>query len=409
MTQGSTLGSAEHLALNERYGARNYAPLEVVLSRGEGAFVWDVEGRRYFDFLSAYSALNQGHRHPRIVAALVSQAERLTLTSRAFHNDLLGPMLERIASLVGFEKVLPMNTGAEAVETAIKAMRRHGYERRGIPDGQGEIVVAEGNFHGRTTTIVSMSSDPSSYVHYGPLTPGFVKVPFGDAEAVARALGPRTVGVLLEPIQGEGGVIVPPDDYLPRVRAACDAAGVPLCLDEIQTGLGRTGKLLAAEHVGVRPDLLVLGKALSGGVYPVSALCADARIMDVFTPGTHGSTYGGNPLAAAVTLAALDVLVEEDLPGRAARLGEAALERLRRELGGLPHVKEVRGRGLMMAVEFHSNSAHGHAEALARAGVLAKDTHGSTIRLLPPLVIAEADLEAALDVIVDVLGHPVPS
>lgn len=388
----------------ERFGARNYAPLPVVIERGEGCFVWDVEGRRYLDGLSAYSALNQGHRHPRIVAALTEQAGRLTLTSRAFHNDRMGDLLERLASLTGFPRAVLMNTGVEAVETAVKAMRRWAYQVKGIPDGEGELVVAEGNFHGRTLLAVSLSSDPSSYRHYGPYVPGIVRVPFGDEGALARALGPHTVGVLLEPVQGEAGVIVPPDGYLPRVRELCSAAGVPLCLDEVQTGLGRTGRMFAWEHWGARPDLICLGKALSGGVYPVSAVCGTEALIGVFTPGTHGSTYGGNPLAAAVGLAALDVLVEEDLPGRAGRLGGLVRSRLGAGLAGAPGVAEVRGLGLMLAVQFREPSAHRVAEALAReAAVLCKDTRGHTVRFLPPLMTPEEVLLEAVERMLPVL------
>ena len=381
----------------ETFGAHNYHPLPIVLTRGEGAFVWDVEGRRYLDCLSAYSAVNQGHCHPHVVAALEAQARKLTLTSRAFHNDRMGALLERLAGLTGFPRALLMNTGVEGVETALKAMRRWGYEVKGVPDGQGEILVAEGNFHGRTVTAVSLSTDAQSFGHYGPLTPGFVKVPFGDAEALERALTPRTVGVLLEPIQGEAGGIIPPDDYLPRVRAACTRHRVLLALDEVQTGLGRTGRMFAWEHSGARPDLLVLGKALSGGLYPVSAVCGTAEVMERFTPGTHGSTYGGNPLAAAVGVAALEVLERERLPERAAALGAKALGWLREGLGTAPHVAEVRGRGLMLAVDFTSDLAKTMAERAAReAQVLCKDTHGHTLRILPPLVVSEADLQEAL-------------
>ena len=388
----------------DAHGARNYAPLPVVLTRGEGCFVWDVDGRRYFDFLSAYSALNQGHNHPAIVAALTAQAQRLSLTSRAFHNDRMGPMLARVATLTGFERVLPMNSGAEAVETALKCMRRWGHERRGVPDGEGRVVVAEGNFHGRTTTMVSLSTDPSSYGGYGPLTPGFVKVPFGDAGALARALDERTVGVLLEPIQGEAGVRIPPDGYLTAVREVCTRAKVALCFDEIQTGLGRTGRMFAWQHEGARPDAITLGKALSGGLYPVSAFCAEPWLMDVFTPGTHGSTYGGNPLAAAVAVAALDVIERERLDERAAELGAHALARLRAEVTG-PSLREVRGRGLLLAVEFTTEVAHEACDTLAAAGVLAKDTHGVTVRLAPPLVITEEQLDEALDRAIPVLAR----
>ncbi len=393
-----------HIASAEAHGARNYAPLPVVLTRAEGCFVWDVDGRRYFDFLSAYSALNQGHNHPAIVAALVEQAGRLALTSRAFHNDKMGAMLARVAAATGFDRVLPMNSGAEAVETAIKCIRRWGHERKGVPDGEGRVVVAEGNFHGRTTTMVSLSTDPSSYGGYGPLTPGFVKVPFGDADALARALDDRTVGVLLEPIQGEAGVRIPPAGYLRAVREACTGAKVALCFDEIQTGLGRTGAMFAWQHEGARPDAVTLGKALSGGLYPVSAFCAEPWLMDVFTPGTHGSTYGGNPLAAAVAVAALDVIEREGLAARAKALGEHAMARLRAEVAG-PGLREVRGRGLLIAVEFASAVAHDACEALAEVGVLAKDTHGVTVRLAPPLVITEPQLDEALDLAAPVLAR----
>ncbi len=404
---GSPLDPTEALvAQEERFAARTYAPLPVVLARGEGCFVWDVAGRRYLDGLSAYSALNQGHCHPRIVAALVEQAGRLTLTSRAFHNDRMGGFLERLCATTGFPRAVPMNTGVEAVETAVKVMRRFGYERRGVPDGEGEIVVAEDNFHGRTMLAVSLSTDPSSFRGYGPFLPGIVKVPFGDADALALALGPRTVGVLLEPIQGEAGVIVPPDGYLPRVRALCTERRIPLCLDEVQTGLGRTGKTFAWQHWGARPDLVCVGKALSGGVYPISAVCGEAEILDVLTPGTHGSTYGGNPLAAAVGMAALGVVVEERLADRAAVLGDRALRRLRGALAGAAAVKEVRGRGLMIGVQFHDAVARRVALSLAEeAAVLCKDTRGHAIRFMPPLVTPEDVLLDAVDRMVPILAR----
>lgn len=405
MTTRDLSRSADLIALAEQFGAHNYAPLDVVLCRGEGAFVWDVEGRRYVDMLSAYSALAQGHCHPRIIAALVEQAQRLTLTSRAFHNDRMGAMLERIATLSGFEKVLAMNSGAEAVETAIKAMRRAGMQRRGLGEDEAEILVASGNFHGRTTTIVSFSDEPEYRRGFGPPTPGFRLVPFGDLDAMAAAIGPRTVGVLIEPIQGEAGVIVPPPGYLAGLRELCTRADLLLAFDEIQTGLGRTGRMFAWQHEHARPDLMVLGKALSGGVYPVSCVCADASVMNVFGPGSHGSTYGGNPLAAAVCVAALDVIVDERLPERADRLGAHALARLQRALEGRPELVEVRGRGLMLAIEYREPIARQVAVELARAGVLAKETHGRIIRLMPPLVIADADLDAALDAALPVLAR----
>lgn len=404
MTTRDLTRSADLIALAEQYGARNYAPLDVVLCRGEGAFVWDVEGRRYVDMLSAYSALAQGHRHPRIIAALVEQAQQLTLSSRAFHNDRMGAMLERIATLSGFEKVLAMNSGAEAVETAIKAMRRAGMQRRGLGEDEAEILVATGNFHGRTTTIVSFSDEPEYRRGFGPPTPGFRLVPFGDLAAMANAIESRTVGVLIEPIQGEAGVVMPPPGYLAGLRELCTRADLLLAFDEIQTGLGRTGRMFAWQHEQARPDLMMLGKALSGGVYPVSCVCADASVMDVFGPGSHGSTYGGNPLAAAVCIAALDVIVDERLPERAARLGQHALARLQRELDG-PAIADVRGRGLMLAVEYHDAIARTVAHELAAVGVLAKETHGRIIRLMPPLVIDDADLDAALDLAVPVLAR----
>lgn len=396
--------TAELIAQADRFGAHNYHPLDVVLARGEGAFVWDVDGRRYVDMLSAYSAVSQGHCHPRIVAALVAQASRLTLSSRAFHNDRMGEMLARIAALTGYARVLPMNTGAEAVETAIKAMRRWGYDVKHVEGDRAEIIVAAGNFHGRTTTIIGFSDEPSYRRGFGPPTPGFVLVPFGDAAALAAAITPRTVGVLLEPIQGEGGVIIPPDGYLRAVREVCTRERVLLCLDEIQTGLGRTGAMFAWQHEGARPDLIVLGKALSGGLYPVSCVCADDEVMAVFTPGSHGSTYGGNPLGAAACVAALDVLVDERLAERSAELGAHALSRLRAELHS-PEIAEVRGRGLMMAVDYRGCVAGEVARGLSAAGVLAKETRGKTIRLMPPLVISRKDLDTALDAAMPVLDR----
>jgi ornithine--oxo-acid transaminase len=397
------MSSADHLALMDARCAKNYAPLPVVISRGKGAVVWDVEGKRYLDLLSAYSALNQGHCHPRIVAAMHDQVDMLTLTSRAFHNDRLAPFLDKLCALAGYEQALPMNSGAEAVETALKLMRRWGYDRKKVAEGKARIVVASGNFHGRTIATVGLSDDPSSFAGYGPFPPCFDRVPYADIEAFRRALGPETVGVLLEPIQGEAGVIIPPDEYLRQVRAACTEKGILLAFDEVQTGLGRTGKMFAWQHSGARPDLLVLGKALSGGLLPLSAVCASREIMSVFTPGTHGSTFGGNPLACAVGIAALDVLVDEVLPARAARLGEKALGVLRQKLSpGKGNVKEVRGRGLLMAVEFVRPVAHEAVVRLCQKSVLAKDTHETTVRLAPPLVIAEAELDEALATVCEV-------
>lgn len=399
----TALTSADYIALGDKYGAANYAPLDVVISRGEGAFVWDVEGNRYFDMLSAYSAVNQGHCHPRLVRVMIEQAQKVTLTSRAFHNDKLGHMLEKISKLTGFAKVLPMNTGAEGVETAIKCMRRYAYRKRGFAPNSAEIIVAAENFHGRTTTIVGFSTDPDAFGDYGPFAPGFKVVPYGDAKALEAAITPNTIGVLLEPIQGEAGVKIPPAEYLPQVRAICDAKGVLLCLDEIQTGLGRTGKMFCFEHAGIRPDMVILGKALGGGMYPVSCIATTDEIMSVFTPGSHGSTFGGSPMAAAIACEALDILADEKLVERAAELGEFAVARLKATIQH-PKLKEVRGKGLLIAVEFTEDLAKPMVKKLKAAGVLAKDTHYTTIRFAPPLVIDKADLEQALGLIAEVIN-----
>jgi ornithine--oxo-acid transaminase len=389
------------VALAEKYGAHNYHPLPVVVSRAKGVYVWDAEGKRYFDFLSAYSALNQGHNHPAIIAAAKAQMGRVTLTSRAFHNERLGPFLKRLCALTRTDRALPMNSGAEAVETAIKAMRLWGYRVKGVPKNKAEIVVCEGNFHGRTTTIVGFSSDPGSREGFGPATPGFKRIPYGDAAALRRAIGPDTAGFLFEPIQGEAGVIVPPAGWLKEVRRICTARRVLMCADEIQTGLGRTGRLFACERERVKPDLLIVGKALSGGLYPVSALCGKNEVMRLFTPGTHGSTFGGNPLACAVGEAALDVLVRERLAARAERLGGRMLERLRTLRH--PKLKEVRGRGLLLALEF-AVPVRPLAKDLMRRGLLAKDTHENTLRLAPPLVITEAQADAAFRLVRDAVA-----
>jgi len=386
--------SEEIIAAGERYSAGNYKPLPVVLERGEGVFVYDVEGRRYYDMLSAYSAVNQGHQHPRIVAAMVDQLERLALTSRAFHNDKLGPFLELLCAVSGMDKALPMNSGAEAVETAIKMARRYGYRHKGIAKDRAEIIVCDENFHGRTTTIVGFSTDSDARDDFGPMTPGFVSVPYGDSEALEAAITENTAAFLVEPVQGEAGVIIPPVGYLARCREVCSRRGVLLICDEIQTGLGRTGAMFCFEHDEVRPDILVVGKALSGGLYPVSAALSSEQIMAVFTPGSHGSTYGGNPLASAVGKAALEVLIDESLPERAAAMGArfiAALGPLERS----GEVKEIRGRGLLVAIEFHEPIAKQKVKKLMLEGVLAKDTHGSTIRFAPPLVIGEREVDDA--------------
>ncbi len=390
----------------ERYGARNYHPLPVVLERGEGAYVWDVEGRRYLDMLSCYSAVNQGHRHPRIVEALVEQAGRLTLTSRAFHNDRLGPFLRQLCQLSGYEQALPMNTGAEAVETALKAARKWGQDVKRVPEGDAEIIVFDGNFHGRTTTIISFSSEPLYRRGFGPFTPGFRLVPYGDLQALRGAMSSRTISVLVEPIQGEAGVVVPPQGFLKGVEALCREHGALLLADEIQTGLGRTGRLFACDWEGVRPDILIVGKALGGGVYPVSAILADEGVMRVFTPGTHGSTFGGNPLAAAVGLAALDVVVEERLAERAAELGAWLMDELRALHS--PVVREIRGKGLLIGVVIREDAgpARPYCEALMARGILAKETHEQVVRFAPPLVVTKAQLQEALPAIADVLSGP---
>ena len=375
------------IASEAQFGAKNYKPLDVVLTRGQGVYVWDVEGNRYLDCLSAYSAVNQGHCHPRILAAMTEQASRLTLTSRAFRNDQLAAFYEELCALTHSHKVLPMNSGAEAVETALKVARKWGYEVKGVPDGMAEIIVASENFHGRTVAIVGFSSDPQSRGGFGPFAPGFTTVPFGDAEALEAAITPNTVAFLVEPIQGEAGVIIPPAGYLKRARELCTLHIVILILDEIQTGLGRTGKLLAEEHEGIEADLTLIGKALSGGFYPVSAVLSNSEVMGVLHPGEHGSTFGGNPLACAVARAALKVLVEEDMIGNAARVGD----HLQARLAAIPasSVKEVRGRGLMLAVELHADAggARPVCEALQARGLLAKETHDHTIRIAPPLIL----------------------
>ncbi len=395
--------SAQYMALEDRYGAHNYHPLDVVITRAEGCWVWDVEGRKYLDFLAAYSAVNQGHCHPKIVAALVEQSGRVALTSRAFRNDRLGEFYREICELTGFPKVLPMNTGAEAVETAIKAARKWAYTVKGVPADQAEILVFRNNFHGRTTTIVGFSTEAQTRSGFGPFTPGFTILPYGDAEAVARAMNERVCAVLVEPIQGEGGIIIPPDGYLRRLREITSQHGALLVLDEIQSGLGRTGKMFAYEHEGIRPDVLIVGKALSGGLYPVSAILATEEVMGVFHPGDHGSTYGGNPVAAAVGTAALRVIVEEKLVERSAELGAYFLERLRRI--DSPHVKEVRGRGLWIGVELRpeAGGARRFCVALQHLGMLCKETHEHVIRMAPPLVIEKDEIDWAMERIEKVL------
>ncbi len=390
----------EFIAIEDQWGAHNYHPLDVVVERAEGPWLYGVDGKRYLDCLSAYSAVNQGHCHPRIVATMREQAATVTLTSRAFRNTQLPLFCEELATLCGMEVVLPMNSGAEGVETAIKGARRWGYQRKGIPKDRAEIIVFDNNFHGRTTTIIGFSSDASYREGFGPFAPGFVSVPFGDAAAIERAITPNTCAVLLEPIQCEAGILIPPDGYLRAVRDLCTKHRVLFIADEIQTGLGRTGKLFACDHEDVTPDMFILGKALSGGFYPVSAVVSRRDILDVFTPGSHGSTYGGNPLACAVARTALQVLQDEDLVARSAELGTWLLNELRTIRH--PHVKEVRGRGLLVAIDL-TVPARQYCEALEKRGVLCKETHDYVIRIAPPLVVTRDDLTWAVEQIKAVL------
>ena len=388
--------TAQLRALSDAHSAHNYHPLPVVIAHADGAWVTDVEGRRYLDLLAAYSAINFGHRHPRLVAAAQRQLERVTLVSRAFDHDQFGPFCAELATLAGMEMVLPMNTGAEAVETAIKTARKWGYEVKGVPAGQAVIVAFEGNFHGRTTTIVSFSTDPDARGSYGPYTPGFRVVPYGDPAALAAAMDESVVGVLIEPIQGEAGVVVPPPGYLSAVREACTASGALMIADEIQSGLGRAGTTFACEHEGVTPDMYLLGKALGGGIVPVSAVVSSSEVLGVFQPGQHGSTFGGNPLACAVGREVIAMLATGEFQERSAKLGMHMHDRLSALTAG-EAVREVRGRGLWAGVEFTTLGGREACERLAARGVLAKDTHGTTIRLAPPLIITEDDLDWALD------------
>ena len=395
--------SQDYINLEEELGAHNYKPLDVVLQRGEGIWVWDVEGNKYMDCLSAYSAVNQGHCHPKIMGTLIEQAQTLTLTSRAFRNDQLGLLYKELCDLTNSHKVLPMNSGAEAVETVIKAVRKWGYQVKGVPPDQAEVIVCENNFHGRTITIVGFSTDKPSRENFGPFTPGFKIIPFGDSEALEAAITPNTVAFLAEPIQGEAGVVIPPDGYLQKARSICSQNNVVLVLDEIQTGLGRTGKLLAEEHEGIEADLTLIGKALSGGFYPISAVLSNREVMDVLRPGEHGSTFGGNPLACAVARTALKVLVEEHMIENAAAMGDYFLANL--STIRAPHIKEVRGRGLMLAVELmpDAGGARKYCEKLMSMGLLCKETHDDTIRFAPPLVITREEIDWALERIEPVL------
>ena len=405
----SSHDEAELMEIELELGAHNYKPIDVVLSKGEGVWVWDSDGKRYLDCLSAYSAVNQGHCHPKIREALIEQSGKLTLTSRAFRNDQLALFYQEICALTNTSKVLPMNSGAEAVESAIKAVRKWGYEVKGVPDGQAEIIVCCNNFHGRTLSIVSFSTDPTARRNFGPFVPGFKVIPFGDAEALEAAITPNTVGFLVEPIQGEAGVIIPPDGYLRAVREICSRHNVMLILDEIQTGLGRTGKLLAEEHEGIEADLTLVGKALSGGFYPISAVLSNSEVLGVLRPGEHGSTFGGNPLACAVARTAVRVLIEEGMIENAERMGAYFLERLKDIRNNL--IREVRGRGLMVAVEFEpeAGGARAYCEALKNVGVLCKDTHVNTIRFAPPLVINRDDIDWAFDRIAPILARSSPT
>ena len=390
------------ISLDERITAHNYSPLPIVISRAKGIFAYDVYGRRYFDMLSAYSALNQGHLHPKIVAAAKRQLGKVSLTSRAFHNEQMGPFLEKLCGLAGMEMALPMNSGAEGVETAIKAMRLWGYKAKGIPEDMAEIIVVADNFHGRTTTIVGFSSDPDSRIGFGPATPGFKTIPYDDASALERAVNKNTCGFLVEPIQGEAGVRIPSPIYLKEVRRICTEQNVLFCADEIQTGLGRTGAMFCVDNSGVRPDMFVLGKALSGGLYPISAVLAGREVLGLFTPGTHGSTFGGNPLASAIGSASLDVIVKEKLAKNALEMGTLFLERL----SSLDHplIREVRGRGLLIGLEFKKPIAKDFCRLLLKGGLLAKDTHQYTVRFAPPLIIKKAQIEAAFKIVYNAMN-----
>ena len=403
------ISSQEAMALENKYGAQNYHPLPVVLSKGEGVFVWDVEGKKYYDFLSAYSSLNQGHCHPKIVGAMTTQAQRLSLTSRAFYNDILGKYEKFACEFFGFDKLLPINSGAEAVETALKVCRKWAYEVKGIDINKAEIIVCDGNFHGRTTTIISFSNDPVARENFGPYTDGFIKVEYDNLQALEDALNsnPNVAGFMLEPIQGEAGVFVPSDGYLTKAKALCDKHNVLFIADEVQTGIARTGKLLALDHENVKPDILILGKALSGGLYPVSAVLADNDIMSVIQPGNHGSTFGGNPIAAAVAIAALEVIRDEKLAENAQYLGELFRAEINKYIETSPIVSLVRGKGLLNAILINddedSDTAWNICLRLRDNGLLAKPTHGNIIRFAPPLVMTEDQLLDCVSIIVKTL------
>jgi ornithine--oxo-acid transaminase len=401
------MNTEDYIAIEDAHNAHNYRPLDVVLTRGQGVWVEDVDGKRYMDFLAAYSAVNQGHCHPRLVKVVTEQAARLTLTSRAFRNDQLPLLAQELCELSGYEMMLPMNTGAEAVETALKAARKWGYQVKGVKDDRAQIIACHGNFHGRTITIISFSPDEQYRDGFGPYTPGFELVPYGDAAALEAAITPDTVAFLVEPVQGEGGVVVPPEGYLRQAREICDRHEILLIADEIQSGLGRTGKLFAMEHEGVRADMVTVGKALSGGMYPVSAVLADRSVLDIFEPGDHGSTYGGNPLACAVAREALKVLVEEGLMERAAELGSYLIARLQEMANAASnrHILRVRGKGLWagLVLKPEAGGARRYCQDLMEQGLLCKDTRGDVIRLAPPLVITKEEIDWALEVLEAVL------
>jgi len=400
------MSTAAYIELEERYGAHNYHPLDVVITRGHGVWLWDVEGRKYLDFLAAYSAVNQGHCHPQILRALIEQASSVTMTSRAFRNDQLGLFYQQVCELAGFARFLPMNTGAEAVETALKTARKWAYKVKGVPAGQAEILVFDHNFHGRTITLISCSTEEQYRDGFGPFTPGFKVLPYGNADAVEAAMSPHVAAVLVEPIQGEAGVVIPPDGFLRRVREITARHGALMICDEIQSGLGRTGTLFAYEHEGIRPDVVIVGKALSGGFYPISGILADDAVMSVFHPGDHGSTYGGNPAAAAIGRAALRVLVEERMIENSAELGAYFLARVR-EIDS-PHIQEVRGRGLWIAIELNpeAGGARRFCEALQQEGLLCKETHDNVISIAPPLVIQREEIDWAMERLKKVLRMP---
>ena len=395
--------SKDYIQLEQTYGAHNYHPLPVVISKAKGVWVWDVEGKKYIDMLSSYSAINQGHLNDRIVKAALDQIKRVTLTSRAFSNDRMGPFLKKLCEVSGMEMALPMNTGAEAVETSIKLARRYAHQKKGIPESEGEIVVCENNFHGRTTTIISFSSDLDSKKGFGPFTPGFVTIPYDDIPAFKKAINPKTIGILVEPIQGEAGINIPSPGYLKELRKICSEKGILLMIDEIQTGFARTGRMFAFEHEGIKPDILMVGKALGGGLYPVSACLSSREIMSVFTPGSHGSTFGGNPLAAAIAEESLNVLVDEKLADRSIEMGAYFVKRLK-EIKS-KKIKAIRAKGLLIGVEFYlgpKETVRPLCEKLMEKGVLAKDTHEKTIRFTPPLVITKDEIDWAMERIKEV-------